>query len=63
MNRANILQIIALMLLGLGGYILYQRLTAEQVNASFLSGLAPIIMALALFIISKSKPFKGGNKS
>ncbi|MDW3652648.1 MAG: hypothetical protein R8P61_36560 [Bacteroidia bacterium] len=63
MNKANVLQIIALILLVLGGYILYERLTAEEVNASFLSGIAPIIMAIALFIISKSKSFKGEQDS
>ena len=63
MNKANVLQIIALILLVLGGYILYERLTAEEVNASFLMGVGPIVMALALFIISKSKEFKGENKA
>ena len=63
MNKANVLQIIALILLVLGGYILYERLTAEEVNASFLMGVGPIVMALALFIISKSKAFKGENKA
>lgn len=63
MNKANVLQIIALILLVLGGYILYERLTAEKVNASFLMGVGPMVMALALFIISRSKAFKGDNKA
>ncbi|MEM8892151.1 MAG: hypothetical protein AAGD28_29500 [Bacteroidota bacterium] len=63
MNKANVLQIIALILLVLVGYMLYERLTAEEVNASFLTGVGPIVMALALFIISKSKAFKGEQKS
>jgi hypothetical protein len=54
MRKSNILQILAIVLFVLGGYTIFLNLQKEEMNASILAGIGPIIMGIALLIISKS---------
>ena len=55
MNKARILQILAAMLILVGGYILYEALYGSQLDISVLSGIGPLMMGVALLVISKNK--------
>ena len=54
MRKSNILQILAIVLFMLGGYIIFLNLQKEEMNASILAGIGPTIMGIALLVISKS---------
>jgi chromate transport protein ChrA len=61
MTQARILQLIALILLILGAFLLHQHFTNKSITVSIYSGLGPIIMALAIFLISRNHGSKMGN--
>jgi len=59
MNQSAVLQIVALFLIVLGGILLYTARSAEGGASSLLSGVGPIIVGAALFLLSRSKTIRG----
>ena len=59
MTKANILQIIALALIVMGGYLVYLNI-GNGINPGILGGIGPIIMGFALIVISRTDKFKNG---
>ena len=52
MGKVRVLQVLSIMLFLVGGYILYEALIGERLKISVISGIGPIIMGVALLIIS-----------
>ena len=57
MNKARVLQIIAVILIVMGGYLVYLNIE-NGLNPGILGGIGPIIMGFALIVISRSGSFK-----
>jgi len=54
MGKVSVLQILSAILFLLGGYILYEALIGDKLKISVISGIGPIIMGIALLIISRN---------
>jgi hypothetical protein len=59
MAKARILQVLAVFLIVLGSYIAYYVFSSDRPRIVLLSGIGPIIMGLAILIISRSKAIRG----
>ena len=57
MIKARILQIIAIILIVMGGYLVYLN-TGNGINPGLFGGIGPIIMGFALIIISKNEALR-----
>ena len=55
MNKSKILQIIALMILALGAFMLFQHFTNENESSSPLGGIGAMIGGIAILILSRNK--------
>jgi len=58
MTKAQILQTLAVFLILLGAYMIYYILSMDTPRVVILSGIGPIIMGIAILIISKSKAIR-----
>ena len=54
MGKVRVLQILSIILFLIGGYILYEALIGDKLKISVISGIGPIIMGIALLIISQN---------
>jgi hypothetical protein len=54
MEKARVLQVLAIMLFAGGGYTLYMATLGGYERMPILGGLGPIIVGVAIFLISKS---------
>jgi hypothetical protein len=54
MTKSTVLQVVALILLVLAGYLLYAYFTSESGQVSVLMGVGPLIAGIAMLIISRS---------
>jgi uncharacterized membrane protein HdeD (DUF308 family) len=54
-SKSIILQVVGVMILAIGAYILYEHFTNEMSSSSMLSGIGAILSGIAIIVISKSK--------
>lgn len=61
MSKSTVLQIIAAIILLLGGVMLFQHVSSETTESSILPAIGAMTIGFALLFISKSKPFTKDN--
>lgn len=55
MTNSMVLQVVALILLILAAFLLYEYFTSEEGGVSVLMGVGPLIIGIAMLILSRSK--------
>lgn len=60
MSKSTVLQLVAAIILILGGILFYQYFTNTEETSSLLPGIGAVAMGFALLAVSKNKRVTGG---